>query len=70
MIEIIIIAIIWYAIGVFSFIYWWTKDYDFTPSEIPMALGAGLAGVFTFWLGYCIHGKLESNWIIVKKRKR
>jgi len=64
---IIIICIAWYAIGVLSFVYWWTKDYDFTHGEIFLAFLLGFGGPFIWPMGKSFHG---NDAVIVKKRKK
>ena len=65
----ILLAIAWLFIGFFSFVYWWTKEYDFTVDELPAALVTSLLGPISFVFGWSIHGKsIFSNKIIVKKR--
>lgn len=53
----ILIILTWLLSGIISFIYWWTRDYDYKSSEIFTSLFAGLLGPFAFILGYTIHGK-------------
>jgi prepilin signal peptidase PulO-like enzyme (type II secretory pathway) len=52
---IIALCIIWYIIGATSFIYWWTREFDFTTTELLFALMAGILGPLAFFLGYSIH---------------
>lgn len=63
--TLIIIILIWYIIGLFSFIYWWTRDYNFTTKELPTCLFASILGPITFLVGAGIHGKI----VIFRKRK-
>lgn len=66
---IIIIAIVaWWIIGFAGFIYWWTKDYDFTLREMSMAVAAGIIGPFSWLAGWIIHGNYDSSKIIKHKR--
>lgn len=60
------LGIIWYAIGVSGFVYWWTKDYDLTLDEAMLALFVGLMGPFTWILGATIHG--GSGHILLRRR--
>jgi len=69
--EIILMVIIWCATGTGSFIYWWTRDHDFTLGvEVLIAFGCGIVGPVAFLLGWSIHGgkKIGEPPVIVKKR--
>lgn len=70
MITIIILCILWYVIGVSGFIFWWTREFDFENRDIPMSLMIGIVGIFSWIIGWFIHGKpiFESNKIIFKRR--
>ena len=65
-------ATLWYAIGVASFIYWWTNELDFTSSNIPLAMIIGFAGPLAFPIGFLIHGnhsESRTNTILKKRTK-
>ena len=65
----LIVLLLWYLSGVASFIYWWTKDFDFELRYIPVAMLSGLIGPLAFVLGAFFHG--DGVWpskIIIKKR--
>jgi len=47
---VITLVLVWYAIGVLGFIYWWTKDSDLTINEIPIVFLMGFLGLLTWWL--------------------
>ena len=66
---ILLIIVLWFSIGVGSFIYFWTKDHDFTLEELYIAIMCGFIGVFTIFGGLMIHGT-KKNKTIIKKRKR
>lgn len=42
----ILCGIIWFSLGVWSFIYWWTKDFDFTCDALCIitAIQCGILG--------------------------
>ena len=66
--EIIILLVIgWFLIGFCSFIYWWTKDYNFTTNNIRFAFFASFFGPFSFIAGWTIHGNF--NKIVIKKKR-
>lgn len=56
MIWMFLIICVWCIIGSLGFIYWWTKDDDFTKNQIPICFSAGLIEPFSWILGYFIHG--------------
>lgn len=62
----IILFIIWYVLGVISFIYWWTTEFDLCKKALGVGLFAGIIGPFAFILGWSIHGK--TNKVLMKKR--
>ena len=66
MVYIILGSIAWYLIGIFSFIYWWTKDNDFTINDLPKMFVMGIYGPFAIIIGYFIHS--DSNKVIFKKQ--
>ncbi len=67
--TIIILLVIWYIIGIISFIYWWTKDFDLTMNEFLPMLGLGVGGPTIWIIGWAIHGdNLLDNRIIFKKK--
>lgn len=61
-------VIAWYVSGVLSFIYWWTRDFDFTSNDVAMALSIGVFGPITFIYGWGIHHK-SADKVILRKRK-
>ncbi len=66
--TIIIISTILYLLsGSASFIYWWTKQHDFTSSEIMLCVLSALIGPIAWFVGRSIHG--ENDIVIFKKRK-
>lgn len=74
----IIICIAWYLIGLYSFWYWWTKDFNITTSisDIAVFLIAGIVGPWGWVCGYVIHGnsfdrniKKSNSKILFKKRE-
>lgn len=68
--EIILIAIVWYIIGCASFVYWWTKDYDFETEDVIAALLIGVGGIACFFIGWFIHGgSLIKNPKVLFKKK-
>lgn len=61
-----LVIVIWYLIGVGSFVFWWTRDEDLTTNDVGMALLAGLIGPFAFVVGWTIHGNRR---VIIRKRR-
>lgn len=56
-IWLVIGLIVWYLIGIAGFIYWCTKDYEITWSDVPTMLMAGCTGPVAWFYGWQIHGK-------------
>jgi len=59
--------IIWYLCGVFSFVYWWTSQWDYERGDILITLFIGFCGPIAFLMGWIIHGA-KSDCVLVKKR--
>lgn len=71
----VIIAFLWYIIGVWSFIFWWTKDSDLKLIHFMFGLVTGLTGPIAFILGWFMHGDpikwgslINFSKVIKKKR--
>lgn len=64
----VLLCILWYISGVASFVYWWTKDYDFSASEILLAALSGGYGPIAFIIGYTIHGTNTDKKVLLKRR--
>lgn len=45
----------WHQIGKRSFIYWWTKDWDYTTEEKGLAFSLGFLGPIAFLIGWSIY---------------
>lgn len=60
----------WWIIGAASFIFWWTKEFDFETEDILMAFGVGFIGPLAFIVGWIIHGSPFNgvSKTILKKR--
>lgn len=57
--QIAIVFIVWYLIGILGFIYWWCKDYDLTKDEIYLLLLSGFIGIYSWKVGYDIKKEEE-----------
>lgn len=69
----LIFAIIWYAIGLYCFQYWWRRDFDLTSDWflIFVWLVIGLVGPIAWLMGSFLHGEPEQTKpvILLKKKK-
>ena len=54
--------------GFYSFIYWWTKDYDFTTDDVWFSLFTSLFGPFAFIIGWTTHGKKFGKKTLIRKK--
>jgi hypothetical protein len=52
----LLIAVLWWAVGMGGFYYWWTKDYDLEIGELLMFFLSGLIGPISWAVGCSIHG--------------
>ena len=67
--TIIIISIItWYVCGVLSFVYWWTKDFNFKTDDLYFSLLIGFIGPIGFPIGWAIHRDKKDDKVLIKKR--
>jgi len=63
-----IIFITWYLIGVSSFYFWWTREFEFTKYDIPIAYLSGVLGPIAWINGYSVQGKRTNhNFFGMKK---
>lgn len=69
--KLIALGIVWYLSGIFSFVYWWTKDDDirFFSGEFFVMLVAGFIGIFAWIGGWSIHGEHNKNEKILFHKK-
>lgn len=62
---ILFLGLIWYVVGIASFIWHWTSEFDFTVRNIPMAGVIGFTGPIAFIIRFIVHprgtGKLISK---------
>lgn len=66
---IIFLIFLWWCIGVASFIYWWTKDQDFTLGiQVLLAAAVGFMGPLAFLIGFFVHNDDREVIIIFKRR--
>lgn len=65
---IILIIISWLILGATGFLYWWTKDCNFTTREIPLLIFVMFLGPSNWIFGAMIHGN-RNNSIILRKRR-
>ncbi|MFW6219838.1 MAG: hypothetical protein ACOCZ5_01360 [bacterium] len=66
----IIAFLLWFFVGVLSFIYWWTSDFDLSTDEIPLLITAGFFGGFSFFIGWIVHGRVPVTKKKILLRKR
>jgi len=71
----ILLALVWLAIGSFSFIFWITKDYDVKVSDLIVIVFASIGGPISFlmgWLAFRLSGNSsdsDTDKVLFKKRK-
>jgi hypothetical protein len=69
--QILIVGIIWYIVGVLSFIYWWTSELDLDFNALLLGFVVGLIGPIALVFGYLVHGKpikLFSKVLMVRRK--
>jgi hypothetical protein len=70
MLTLLILAA-WIVVGMAGYVYWWTTEFDFETSEIPMAFCMGFfMGPLTWIVGGFIHSDRPNKNVLRKKRGR
>ncbi|KWH03710.1 hypothetical protein WT58_24050 [Burkholderia territorii] len=64
----LLLALAWYLSGVGSFIFWWTRQHDFTTGEVILAGLLGLVGPIAFIMGAIVHADRVER-VLIKRRK-
>lgn len=68
-----LLCILWFISGAASFVYWWTKESDFTWDHVPLMVVGGICGPLTFLVGWCVHGNglfKNKGGVLFKKREK
>ena len=63
----LILFVLWLVCGVAGFIYWWTKEHDFTSDDILFALIAAILGPVA-WLEGWANGSSSEPTVFLKRR--
>ena len=66
---VLISGLLWYACGVASFIFWWTKEFELTTDDLIFALFIGFFGPIAFGMGWTVHGDDTVKDRVIKKRR-
>lgn len=62
-------ALLWYLVGVASFIYWSRKQFDICVSDLSVLLILGFGGPFTFIIGFMMFAEIfQTDRILIKKK--
>ena len=56
MLNLIVIMLIWWVVGVAGFIFWWSKDWELEKSDLIFGIFIGLMGPLTWVAGWFLHG--------------
>lgn len=73
MVLLILLALLWWAIGIASFVYWWTEDLDLEVSDLLVAVMCGLFGPSMFVIGWLGSQRIGDVVLIsrrIKNRRR
>ena len=62
----VLIVLVWWLLGMRSFIFWWDKQFDFSKKEYGLCFMVGFIGPLAFLVGWHIHGKDIKQGIIFK----
>jgi multisubunit Na+/H+ antiporter MnhG subunit len=46
----LLVSCAWLISGAASYIYWWTKHFDFTTDDIPVCVACALIGPVSFFM--------------------
>lgn len=58
---IVIFIVLWLITGWAGFVYWWTKEYDYTYSDIPISILVAFMGIISWFAGRSIHGDVKEK---------
>lgn len=59
----------WYALGVWSHVYWLRNKYDYKSSDIATSVFSGIVGPLAFWIGWSVYGNQKPEpRILLRKR--
>tara|TARA_R110000744_G_scaffold359491_1_gene466804 strand:+ start:283 stop:531 length:249 start_codon:yes stop_codon:yes gene_type:complete len=61
--------LVWFFIGVAGCVYWYSKDYDVTTDQLGLMIACGLIGVFSWGLGFLIHGSFKIKYRTFFKKR-
>lgn len=72
MLTLLLLLLVWWLAGVWSFLYWWHREFDITVGDIFAALFlGGLMGPVTWLICWIALGGLQAFWgRVVFPRKR
>jgi hypothetical protein len=67
-------VVLWVVVGACGFVFWWTKQYDFTKGELLLCFYAGvMVGPLAWLVGWIVHSEPKDcsrgGDILIKKRK-
>jgi hypothetical protein len=62
-----ILIVLWLVSGTSGFIYWWTKEFDFTSELLFVSVIVSILGPVSWFVGWGIHGKGSAK-VYIKKR--
>jgi hypothetical protein len=63
-----ILIVLWLVSGTSGFIYWWTKEFDFTSEQLFVSVFVSILGPVSWFVGWSIHGKgYSSSKVYIKK---
>ena len=60
----------WWIIGVAGFVYWWTRDWDLTTSELVTCFMAGVCGPVAFLAGWLSRSPANNKPKVLITRRR
>lgn len=61
------LALVWWSVGAWSFVHWWTTEYDLKSSEIAAVVIIGFIGPLAYPAGWSIHSR--KSRVLVKKKE-
>lgn len=63
------LAVLWFCVGVYSHIYWWTKKHDYSTEDIFMSIIGGVVGPFNWLVGWMVCGDHEGRSRVLIRRR-
>jgi hypothetical protein len=66
---ILLVFIAWYLMGIASFLFWWSREFNIITNDLFMSLIVGVLGPTAWMLGYIMHSNVTNTNFFGRKIK-